>query len=133
MLLPRGMQDKRQDAKEIYQKILSADGFIFATPNYFNNMSGLLKNFFDRTNPFALKKKLAGKKAAIIVVGGQKKTSLGKCEDTIREFCRIHGIRVIGSELITADKLGDAEKNKKQWRNAGSLEENLRERFKRCC
>ena len=98
--------------KEIYQKILSADGFIFATPNYFNNMSGLLKNFFDRTNPFALKKKLAGKKAAIIVVGGQKKTSLGKCEDTIREFCRIHGIRVIGSELITADKLGDAEKIK---------------------
>lgn len=110
---------------EIYPKLLAADGFIFATPNYFNNMSGLLKNFFDRTNPFALKKRLRGKRAIIIVVGGQKDSSLRKCEGTISEFCRIHRIKVVGSARIRADRVGDAEKNKKAMEKCRELGKKL--------
>ncbi|HIH22323.1 TPA: flavodoxin family protein [Candidatus Micrarchaeota archaeon] len=114
-----------QMKRTVYPKLLSADGFLFATPNYFNNMSGLMKNFFDRTNPFALKKRLSGKKAAIIVVGGQKDSSLRKCEGTIREFCRIHEIKVVGSARITADRIGDAEKNKKAMKKCKELGKRL--------
>lgn len=34
---------------EIMKKVIECDGLIIGTPVYLNNMSGILKNFFDRT------------------------------------------------------------------------------------
>jgi len=36
---------------EIYPKLVEADGLAFGTPVYFEMLSGLLKNFMDRTCP----------------------------------------------------------------------------------
>jgi len=40
------------DMKEIYREILDADGIIIATPIYWYNVSGVLKNFIDRITVF---------------------------------------------------------------------------------
>jgi multimeric flavodoxin WrbA len=47
-----------------------ADVIIMSTPNYCDNVSGLLKDFIDRLNPLYHKNLLEGKKLVAIVVGG---------------------------------------------------------------
>ncbi len=37
--------------QQIYPVLMEADGFVFGTPVYFDMLSGLLKNFMDRTCP----------------------------------------------------------------------------------
>src|SRR5512136_2747753 len=41
----------QDDMQLIYPKLAEADGFAFGTPVYFDMLSGLLKNFMDRTCP----------------------------------------------------------------------------------
>lgn len=43
---------QKDDFKEIYPKLLEADGFVVACPVYWGTMTGKLKDFIDRTNPF---------------------------------------------------------------------------------
>jgi len=39
------------DINDIIDKVVNADLIIFAVPNYFDNVSGLFKNFIDRLHP----------------------------------------------------------------------------------
>ena len=39
------------DINEIISKIIDSDLIIFGVPNYFDNVSGLFKNFMDRLHP----------------------------------------------------------------------------------
>ena len=41
----------QDDMQLIYPKVTEADGFAFGTPVYFDMLSGMLKNFMDRTCP----------------------------------------------------------------------------------
>ena len=41
----------KDDINEIINKIKEADLIIFGVPNYFDNVSGLFKNFMDRLHP----------------------------------------------------------------------------------
>ena len=50
------------DMSEIRKKMLDSDVLIIGTPNYFDNISGLLKDFVDRTHPFYKAGLLKGKK-----------------------------------------------------------------------
>ncbi len=59
----------RDDMQLIYPELESADLIIFGSPNYFSNVSGMMKNFIDRLNPFYANKKLKDKKTAVIVIG----------------------------------------------------------------
>lgn len=54
------------DMKSLYEKILRASGIVFATPNYWALMSGLMKTFIDRLTPLENEYKLTGKIAAFI-------------------------------------------------------------------
>ena len=63
----------RDDMQIIYPKLEEADLIIFGSPNYFSNMSGMMKNFVDRLNPFYTNKKLKNKKTVAVVVGGSDK------------------------------------------------------------
>ena len=49
----------RDDMPELYPELLAADGWAIGTPGYFDLLSGLLKNFMDRTCP--IWPKLSGK------------------------------------------------------------------------
>ena len=78
-----------------------------------------MKSFFDRTNPFAYRKKLKGKFAVSIVVGAHKGKSMDKCEGAIVEFCRIHGIKLVLKEQFIAEKVEDSKKFNERSRELG--------------
>lgn len=57
----------KDDMKKLVPDILRADGIVFATPVYWANMSGAMKDFIDRLTPFENDGyRLEGKIAAII-------------------------------------------------------------------
>lgn len=58
------------DINEIISKIIDSDLIIFGVPNYFDNVSGLFKNFMDRLHPLYKSELIANKKIIFIYVGG---------------------------------------------------------------
>jgi len=60
----------KDDMEEIGEKMLEAETIVIGTPNYFDNVSGLLKDFIDRTHPFYKFELLKNKKLILIMVGG---------------------------------------------------------------
>jgi multimeric flavodoxin WrbA len=86
------------DMKQILDKMRAADVLVIATPNYFANMTGLAKDFIDRTHPCYKPKTLKGKKVIFIMVGG---SSVEKSATALKEamygFVKYQGLDVIGS------------------------------------
>lgn len=68
----------KDDMEELLTKMKSADIFVIGTPNYFDNVSGLMKNFIDRCHPFYKEKIIRGKKVLLVFVGGGKNRTTKK-------------------------------------------------------
>lgn len=60
----------KDDMGAILTKMINSDIFIIGTPNYFDNVSGLMKNFIDRSHPLYKKSLVRKKKVILIFVGG---------------------------------------------------------------
>ena len=79
------------DMTDIYGKIENADVIILGTPNYYDNVSGLLKDFIDRTNPLYGSGKFKNKKLiSIIVGGGEAETSEEIVSKIFENFAEAH-------------------------------------------
>lgn len=81
----------KDDMQDIYLKLLEADGLALGTPVYFEMLSGLLKNFMDRTCP--IWPKLALKPIVGIAVAEE---GIGKAVDNLRTYASVCGMRWIG-------------------------------------
>lgn len=57
------------DMNKIYDSINKCDNIIIMSPIYMNQITGILKNVFDRFNPYCSSEKLRGKKIFLITVG----------------------------------------------------------------
>ncbi len=101
------------DMPGILRKVFDADALVLGTPNYFNNVSGLMKDFIDRINPYWESEKIKGKKAAIVCVGTEEKGSLEHCRDALLEFAEICEMKVVGTILAQAKKPGEVTQNEK--------------------
>ena len=90
-----------EDDMEKYMDIISAaDGYILASPVRWSLISGELKTFFDRLNPFAMTGELGGKKAILFVVGQSEENSEDSFSidaglKSLEFFCENAGIDVI--------------------------------------
>jgi multimeric flavodoxin WrbA len=93
----------------LMEEIDSADAIILASPSYFNNVSGLMKDFMDRTNPYCKGKAWKAKRAVILAVGGANMRSVGRCAEAMEEFFRIHGIAIVVSVCAVAEKPGEVD------------------------
>ena len=60
----------KDDINPIIDKLVEAETIIFGVPNYFDNVTGLFKNFMDRLHPLYKSKQLKDKKVIFIFVGG---------------------------------------------------------------
>jgi len=60
----------KDDMDALLQKYIAADLYIFATPLYVFNVSGLMKNFMDRTIPLARMTRLENKKLLLVSPAG---------------------------------------------------------------
>ena len=94
----------KDDMHQIYGKLMNADIIVIGTPNYFDNVSGLMKTFIDRTNPIYVTKALNGKKVVVVVAGGGSEKSSRKVVQIIDSFFEPHEIKKI-AEIIAADAL----------------------------
>jgi multimeric flavodoxin WrbA len=104
----------QDDAPKINKKMLEADLIIIGTPNYFDNVPGLLKDFIDRTNPFYETDVLKGKKLITIVTGGGKIRNSKKVgEQALRSFYDAHHMKLVGGYYFKALHFRDIEKSQK--------------------
>jgi multimeric flavodoxin WrbA len=105
------------DMQKIYSKLNKADIIVLASPTYFDNVSGLMKNFMDRCLPYYFSMKLENKKAALLTCGGFKhlieknddnecvwckesdscKKTVKRCLDSMENFSNHLGLAIIGS------------------------------------
>ena len=60
----------QDDMKGIIDKIIGADLIIFGIPNYFDNVTGLFKNFMDRLHPLYKNELIKDKQVIYIYTGG---------------------------------------------------------------
>ena len=81
------------DIQSVYKLMEEADSIVYISPIYESFISGILKNFFDRTNHYTSFFKLAGKNINMILSGAQP--LYGKT----KEFSNSHVIRNVNRYL----------------------------------
>ncbi|TKJ17524.1 hypothetical protein CEE44_03235 [Candidatus Woesearchaeota archaeon B3_Woes] len=101
----------KDDFSNVLDKMLDSDAIVFGSPNYFKNVSGLMKTFMDRTNEIVKDSKLGGKNAAFVCVGGQSIDNTMFCGDIFSEFIKEHKMNLIGSVIAKAEAPNDLQKN----------------------
>jgi multimeric flavodoxin WrbA len=102
----KGVCNIKDDMQLIYPKMLEADVIVLGSPVYFDMISGLLKNFMDRTCPIWTK--LEGKK---LVGTSVAEESIGKSIDNLKTYGDICGMEWAGSATAIASKPADTSKD----------------------
>ena len=103
----KGICKIKDDMTEVYPKLLAADAIVLATPGYFEMLSGLLKNFLDRTCP--IWPRLEGKKVAGLAVAEEGVGQAIQNFKTYASLCKMHWV---GSVTTLAKTPGEAAQNK---------------------
>lgn len=108
---------QKDDMQPLYQKLIAADIIALGSPTYFDNVTGIMKNFMDRCLPFYFSKRLATKKIVLLTSAGfgeyieydknggcewckngnECENSALKCIDSMKYFSEILGLKVVGS------------------------------------
>ncbi len=105
----------KDDMAAVYPKLLAADAIVLATPGYMELLSGLLKNFLDRT--CAVWPKLEGKKIAGLAVAEE---GIGQAINNIKTYASLLKMRWVGGVSALAKKPGEV-----------AFDKNLKRRLKR--
>ena len=108
------------DMQAIYQKLVDTDALILGTPVYFELLSGLLKNFIDRTCP--IWPKLEGKIAAGIAVAEE---GIGTAIENLKTYCSVCEMRWVGSVTALAKDPKEVAKNEDAERQLKDLAEKI--------
>jgi multimeric flavodoxin WrbA len=105
---------KDDDMAEIYADMESADAYVFASPVYFNQVSGQFKTFLDRIFPYYWGKPLRGKKAVFTLAYENSKENLyGHVVDWFTDMMEIcHGIEFVGTLKVHGTGRNPVEENK---------------------
>jgi multimeric flavodoxin WrbA len=111
----------QDDMDNIIKKLKEADGIIFATPTYFDDVNGSMKNFLDRLNPVGVDRELKNKKVGIIAVGGTEPKSFKRAIKTIEIFSKIELMKVVASMWAKAYKREEVRRNSKVMKEAENL------------
>jgi multimeric flavodoxin WrbA len=110
----------KDDMAEVYPKLLAADAIVLASPGYFEMLSGLLKNFLDRT--CAVWPKLEGKKIAGLAVAEE---GVGQVIQNFKTYASLCKMQWIGSVIVLAKMPGEAALNKDLGRRLRRLAKKL--------
>ena len=116
----KGVCSIQDDMQEIYPELLEADCLVFGTPVYFEMLSGLLKNFMDRTCP--IWPKLEGKLFIGIAVAEE---GVGKAIENLRTYCSVCGMRWGGHVTALAKSPGQVAEDTKVHRKLEQLASKL--------
>ena len=120
----------KDDMQKLYQKIIDADGIIFASPIYFFTMSAQLKLFMDRCYGFGGPSgyALKGKKMAVALTYGDNDPFRSGAVNALRTFQDAFAYLeapFVGSVYGTGLEPGDILKNKAVMKQALQLGKDL--------
>ncbi len=93
----------KDDMMSVYPKLIAADAILLATPGYMEMLSGLLKNFLDRT--CAVWPRLEGKRLAGLAVAEE---GIGQTIQNLKGYAKICKMNWIGSVAVLAKNPTDA-------------------------
>jgi len=93
----KGVCKIKDDMSGLLSRMLLADIIVFGTPVYFEMLSGILKNFMDRTCP--IWPKLKGKGCAGVAVAEE---GIGKAIENIQTYASLCSMKWIGSATALA-------------------------------
>ena len=116
----KGICKIKDDMTEIYPKLLAADTIVLATPGYFEMLSGLLKNFLDRTCP--IWPRLEGKKIAGLAVAEE---DIGQAIQNFKTYASLCKMCWVGSVTALAKTPGEVAQNKNLERRLKRLAQRL--------
>jgi multimeric flavodoxin WrbA len=116
----KGICKIKDDMTEVYPKLLAADAIVLATPGYFEMLSGLLKNFLDRTCP--IWPRLEGKKIAGLAVAEE---GIGQAIQNFKTYASLCKMQWIGSATALAKTPGEVAQNMDLERRLKRLAERL--------
>ena len=102
----KGICKIKDDMTEVYPKLIAADAIVLATPGYFEMLSGLLKNFLDRTCP--IWPRLEGKQIAGLAVAEE---GVGQTIQNLKTYASLCKMRWAGSVTTLAKMPGEAARN----------------------
>lgn len=88
-----GLCPVRDEFEPLKEKLLAADAFVLASPNYFFSVSGQLKCLLDRCNGLAHRTELEGKYAAAVLTSGS-----GQDEDVLKYLVRF--VNSLGAQSV---------------------------------
>ena len=88
----------RDGMSELYGKMVEADAIIIGTPTYFWGVSGILKNFIDRSLPLYYTGGLKGKLGASISVA--EENGHNEALDAVSSFYQLHEMREVGGVSV---------------------------------
>ena len=95
----------KDDMKKILTKVKEADALVLGSPSYYNNVTGLMKCFIDRTNPTWKKMELKGKKMAICCTGSQDVEVVECCTGVLIDYADTMGMKIAGSVTAKDSKI----------------------------
>lgn len=114
------------DMQKLYEKLPDAKLIVIGTPNYFDNVPGLMKDFIDRTNPLYDTGKLKGKKLIMIITGGGKiKNSKRVSDQALKYFSDGYGLKTIGKYYFQALHKDEIGKDAKALRAIDKISEKI--------
>jgi multimeric flavodoxin WrbA len=93
----------KDDMNSIYPDLLAADAIVLASPGYFEMLSGLLKNFIDRT--CAVWPRLKGKRLAGLAVAEE---GTGQTIQNFKVYARLCNMQWMGGLTVLAKNPHDA-------------------------
>lgn len=102
----------KDDIQMILKKMLEAEGIIFASPNYINQVTASMKAFFDRASHIIHCRRLLGKYIAAVVLSGsgQEKDVLGYIEYYAHTCAAQYSGGVSSRAPISKEKMEEAFK-----------------------
>ncbi|MEI7424847.1 MAG: flavodoxin family protein [Candidatus Staskawiczbacteria bacterium] len=88
------------DMAEILDKMVWADTIVIGTPSYYYNVSGLLKDFMDRTIPLYETGKFTNKKIVVTVTYGEEDEGNKMVGNMIKAFADINEMNFISAHYF---------------------------------
>jgi multimeric flavodoxin WrbA len=119
----------KDDMKTLYPKLEEADVIVFGTPLYWYGPSAKMKLLLDRLRPFTASKKLAGKKAVLVVPSEEGAEA---CNFTVGMFqlsLKYLEMNLVNVLLPKASELAEVEKQPKTLNDALTVGKNLTQQY----
>lgn len=104
---------KDDDINGVYKKMEEAEVIILGCPSYFSNVTGIMKNFIDRGNPYWINEKLKGKKCYLVGVGGQAGIEGNNVIECMKFYVRGLYMDIVKTYFANAEGPKDLESNEK--------------------